>query len=114
MCFPVALCSACGWKPDELESFALVRVGEGRRACVEPLDEVDLSLVLPCPGGFDGPPFAAEGHEPAFILGVLESGVVVLQHNLGEDALPAPAAGLEKGTKVTASLNVEVQRQTSC
>lgn len=62
--------------------FALVHVGEGRWACVEPLDEVDLSLVLPCPRGFDGPPLPTERHIPAFILGILESCVIVFQHNL--------------------------------
>lgn len=92
---PVALCSGCGWKPDKLKVFALVHVGEGRRACVEPLDEVDLSLVLPCPGGFDGPPFPTERHIPAFILGILKSCIIVFQHNLWEDALPAPTVCLE-------------------
>lgn len=62
--------------------FALVHVGEGRRACVEPLDEVDLSLVLPRPGGFDGPPFASEGNIPAFILGILQGCVIVFQDDL--------------------------------
>lgn len=94
--FPIALCSACGWKPDKLKVFALVHVGEGRWACVEPLYEVDLSLVLPCPRGFDGPPFPTERHVPAFVLGVLKGRVIVFQHNLWEDALPAPTVGLEK------------------
>lgn len=74
--------------------FALVRVGERRRACVEPLDEMDFSLVLPRPGGFDGPPFPGESHIPALILGILESCVIVLQDNLCEDTIPAPAVGL--------------------
>lgn len=58
--------------------FALVRVGEGRRAVVQPLDEMDLSLVLPCSGSFDGPSFPCESHIPALILGILEGCVIVL------------------------------------
>lgn len=84
----------CGRKSDELKVFALVRVGEGRWARVEPLDEMDLSLVLPCPGGFDGPPFPGESHIPALILDILESCVIVLQYYLCEDTIPAPAMGL--------------------
>ena len=78
--------------------FALVRVGEGRRARVEPLDEMDLSLVLPRPGRFDGPPFPGESHIPALILGILEGRVIVLQHYLCEDTVPAPAVGLREDT----------------
>lgn len=76
--FPVPLGPARGRKPDELEVFALVSVGERRRAVVEPLDEVDLSLVLPCPGSLDGPPFPGERHVPALVLGVLEGRVIIL------------------------------------
>lgn len=52
---------------------------------------MDLSLVLPGTGRFDGPAFSGKSHVPALILGVLESCVVVLQDNLGEDAVPAPS-----------------------
>lgn len=55
---------------------------------------MDLSLVLPCPGGFDGPPFPGESHIPALILGILEGCVIVLQDYLCEDTVPAPAVGL--------------------
>lgn len=61
---------------------------------MEPLDEVDFSLVLLGFRGFHGSPFPSEGYVPAIILGILEGGVVVLQDNLGEDAVPASAAGL--------------------
>lgn len=97
MRLPVPLRSARGRKADELKVFALVRVGEGGRARVQPLDEVDLPLVLPRPGGLDGPPFPGESHVPALILGVLERRVVVLQHYLCEDTVPAPAVGLRDG-----------------
>lgn len=74
--------------------FGLVHVGERRRALVEPLDEMDLSLVLPCPEGFDGPPFPGESHIPALVLGILEGCVIVLQNNLCEDTIPTPSIGL--------------------
>lgn len=76
--------------------FALVRVREGGRAFVQPLDEMDLSLVLPRPGGFDGPPFPGESHIPALILGILKSSVIVLQNNLGEDTIPATTIRLRE------------------
>lgn len=80
---------------------------------MEPLDEVDLPLVLPCPGGFDGPPFPTERHIPAFILGILEGCIIVFQHNLGEDALAAPTAWLEKRKRGVLSLKAELQRHTT-
>lgn len=79
--------------------FALVRVGERRRARVKPLNEMDFSLVLPCPRSFDGPPFPGESHIPALILGILESCVIVLQHYLCEDTIPAAAIGLQDNTE---------------
>lgn len=66
---------------------------------MKPLDEMDLSLVLPRPGRFDGPPFPGESHIPALILGILEGCVIVLQHYLREDTIPAPAFGLREGTE---------------
>lgn len=60
---------------------------------------MDLSLVLPCPGGFDGPPFPGESHIPALILDILESCVIVLQYYLCEDTIPAPAVGLQEETE---------------
>lgn len=95
MRFPVAFGSPHRREADELEVFRSVQVREGKRAFVEPLDEVDFPLVLPGFGGFDGPPFSGEGHVPAVILGVLEGGVVVLQDDLGEDAVPTPATDLQ-------------------
>lgn len=77
----------------------LVRVGEGRRACVEPFDEVDLPLVLPGPRCVDGPPFPGESHIPSLILGILEGCVIILQYDLFEDTIPAPAIRLNKDTK---------------
>lgn len=97
--FPVSLRSTRGRESDELKVFALVCVWEGGRARVQPLDEMDLPLVLPRPGRFDGPPFPGKSHVPAVILGILERRVVVLQHDLGEDAVPAPAAGLRENTE---------------
>lgn len=44
--FPVAFRSWRCWKLNEVKMFALVHVGEGRWAHVEPLYEMDLSLVL--------------------------------------------------------------------
>lgn len=61
-----------------------------------------LSLVLPGPGGFDGPPFPRESHIPAFILGILEGRVIVLQYYLCEDTVPAPAIGLRDETEKVA------------
>lgn len=63
---------------------------------------MDLSLVLPRPGGFDGPPFPGESHIPALILGILKGCVIVLQYFLCEDTIPAPAVGLcEEDRKAT-------------
>lgn len=73
---------------------------------MEPLDEMDLSLVLPCPAGFDGPPFPSESHIPAFILCILQGCVIVLQNYLGEDAVPAAAVGLcEREEKMFVGVN---------
>lgn len=74
--------------------FALVRVGEWRWARVQPLDEMDLPLVLSRPGGFDRPPLPGESHIPAVILGILQGRVIVLQDDLGENTVPAAALGL--------------------
>lgn len=96
--------------------FALVHVGEGGWARVQPLDEVDLPLVLSGPGGFDGPPFPGESHVPAVILGVLQRRVIVLQDYLGENAVPAAALGLREETeRVNRYLvNVLTHSQTHC
>lgn len=91
---PVTFGSPHRREADELEVFRPIRVGERKRTFVEPLYEVDFSLVLPGFRGFDGSPFPTEGYVPAVILGVLKGGVVVLQDYLGEDAVPASAAGL--------------------
>lgn len=61
---------------------------------MEPFDEMDLPLVLPCLVGFDGPPFPGESHVPAFILCILQCCVIVLQNYFSEDAVPAAAVGL--------------------
>lgn len=65
---------------------------------MEAFDEVDFPLVLPGFGGFDGSPFPGEGYVPAVILGILEGGVVVLQDDLGEDAVPTSAVGLPENS----------------
>ena len=73
---------------------------------------MDFSLVLPCPGGFDGPPFPGESHIPALILGILEGRVIVLQYYLCEDTIPAPAVGLREDTEkvsyVTAGTQIRI------
>lgn len=94
MGFSVALSPSSWWKANELKVFGLVRVGERKRTFVEALDEVNFSLVLTGFGSLDGPTLPAEGHVPAFVFSVLESSVVVLQHNLCEDAVPSSAIGL--------------------
>lgn len=66
---------------------------------MQPLDEMDLSLVLSRPGGFDGPPFPGESHIPALILGILKGCVIVLQYYFCEDTIPAPAVGLREETE---------------
>lgn len=57
-------------------------------AAGQPLHEVRLPLVLAGARGLARPPLAGEGHVPALVLGVLQSRVVVLQHDLREDAVP--------------------------
>lgn len=94
MRFPVAFGSPDWREANELKVFCSVRVGEGKWTFVEPLDEVDFPLILSGFRGFDGSPFPSEGYVPAVIFGVLEGGVVVLQDDLGEDAVPASAVGL--------------------
>jgi hypothetical protein len=66
---------------------------------VEPLDEVDLALVLPGPGGPQWSALAGEAHEATVVAGVLEGCVVVLQDDLGEDTVHAPAVGLGRERK---------------
>lgn len=66
------------------------------------LHEVGLTLVLFGLGGLPGAALACEGHIPALVLGVLESRVIVLQDNLGEDAVFAssfPLGGESTGEK---------------
>ena len=60
---------------------------------------MDLPLVLPRPGGFERPPFPGKSHIPAVILGILEGRVIVLQYDLCEDTIPAPAVGLREKTE---------------
>ena len=76
--------------------FTVIRVGEGRGPLVEPLDEVDLALVLPGPGRPQRPALAGEAHEAAVVAGVLEGRVVVLQNDLGEYAVHPPTVGLRR------------------
>lgn len=92
--FSVALSPSSWWEANELKVFGLVRVRERKWTFVESLDEVDFSLVLPGFGSLDRPTLPAEGHVPAFIFSVLKSSVVVLQHDLCEDAVPSSAIGL--------------------
>ena len=105
---PVAFGSAGGRKTDELKVSGSVRVGERQWAFVEPLDEVDLPLVLPGFRGFDGPSLPGEGHVPALVFGILESCVVVLQDYLCEDTVSASPIGLwvgREGGKTFNTLN---------
>lgn len=53
----------------------------------QPLHEVDFPLVLPGFGALAGSSFACERHVPALVLYVLESRVVILEHNLCEYAV---------------------------
>lgn len=76
---------------EELE--APVGLG-GLVALGEPLHEVHLALVLPGLGALARAALAGEGHVPALVLGVLQCRVVVLQHDLGEDAVLAFAITL--------------------
>ncbi len=92
--FSVAFRPSGRWKVDELKVFGLVWVWEGERSFVEALDEVNFPLVLSGFGGLDGPTLSAEGHVPALIFSVLESSVVVLQDDLGEDAVSSSAVRL--------------------
>lgn len=62
----------------------------------EPLHEVDLALVLARPRAFPRPPPAGEGHVPALVAGVPQRRVVVLQHDLAEDAVAALAVLLQR------------------
>lgn len=79
---------------EELEAQALLR---GVVAARQPLHEVNLALVLPRLGALAGPALAGEGHVPAFVLGVLQGRVVVLQHDLREDTILALAVALRGG-----------------
>lgn len=63
----------------------------------QPLHEVDLALVLPRLGALAGPALASEGHVPSLVLGILQRCVVILQHNLCEDAVLAFAVALQVG-----------------
>lgn len=65
----------------------------------EALHEVGLPLVLLGLGGLPWAALARESHVPALVLGVLECRVVVLQNNLGEDAVFASSFPLQRGQK---------------
>lgn len=58
-----------------------------------------FSLVLLGLRGLPGAALACEGHIPAFILGVLESRVIVFQDDLGEDAVFASSFPLRGKVK---------------
>lgn len=110
--FSVAFRPSGRWKADELKVFGLVRVWEGERSFVEALDEVNFPLVLPGFGGLDGPTLSAEGHVPALIFSVLESSVVVLQDDLGEDAVPSSAIRLRETEKKPRVISLNFQLKT--
>lgn len=50
--------------------------------------------MLPGLRGFPGSTLARKGHVPTFVLGVLQSRVVIFQNNLCEYAVPATALPL--------------------
>lgn len=70
----------------------------------EALHEVGLPLVLLGLGGLPRAALACESHVPALVLGVLECCVVVLQDNLGEDAVFASSFPLR--TKAVSGKNI--------
>lgn len=70
----------------------------------EPLHEVDLALVLPRARALPRPPTPRERHVPALVAGVPQCCVVVLQHNLGEDAVAALTVFLQSNGNNTVSL----------
>lgn len=70
----------------------------------EPLHEVDLALVLPRARAFPRPPAAGERHVPALVAGVPQGRVVVLQHDLREDAVAALTVFLQSNGKRRVSL----------
>lgn len=67
----------------------------------EPLHEVDLALVLPRARALPWPPTPGERHVPALVAGVPQCCVVVLQHDLGEDAVAALTVFLQTDKKTT-------------
>lgn len=70
----------------------------------EPLHEVDLALVLPRARAFPRPPAPGERHVPALVAGVPQGRVVVLQHDLGEDAVTTLTVFLQSNGKNRVSL----------
>lgn len=85
---------------DEVEGAVVAGVGR-LLPFGEPLHEVDLALVLPRPRALPRPPAPGERHVPALVAGVPQCCVVVLQHDLGEDAVAAVTVFLQKRQKAT-------------
>lgn len=79
---------------DEVEGAVVAGVGR-LLPFGEPLHEVDLALVLPRPRALPRPPAPGERHVPALVACVPQCRVVVLQHDLGEDAVAALAVFLQ-------------------
>lgn len=61
--------------------------------------EMSFSLVLLRACCLPGTAFTCERHVPAFVLGILQCGVVVLQDDLSENAVLAMTLPLEQGQR---------------
>lgn len=66
----------------------------------QPLHEMDLPLVLPRPRAFPRPSAAGEGHVPSLVPRVPQCCVVVLQNDLGEDAVATLPVFLHGGRQI--------------
>lgn len=98
------------WVVDELKVSVVVL--RGQVALGQPLHEVHLPLMLPGLRPFPGSSFAGEAHEPAFVLGVLQCRVVILQDNLGENAILALPTSLSDQLSSLVHANVKPRLST--
>lgn len=81
---------------DKVERAVVARVS-GLLPLGQPLHEVDLALVLARPRALPRAPAPGEGHVPALVARVAQRRVVVLQHDLGEDAVTTVSIVLNGG-----------------